>query len=157
MPDAAAGVNAFIVTSPAYGEDQTIPRRFTCDGANLSPALAWHGAPEGTEGFALVMDDPDAPRGTFTHWVLFDLPAALDGLAEGDRATGIGGRNDFGTTGYGGPCPPRGHGPHRYQATLYALSVASLGLRAGAGRDRVAAAMAGHVLGEACLTGRYER
>jgi len=71
--------------------------------------------------------------------------------------TGIGGRNDFGTTGYGGPCPPRGHGPHRYRATLYALSVATLGLQTGAGRDRVTAAMAGHVLGEARLTGRYGR
>lgn len=150
---------AFRLTTPAFTDGGTIPLRHTCDGQDLSPPLAWSDPPGGARSFALIMDDPDAPSATFTHWVLFDVPAATRQLAEGQRPGGTGqsGRNDFGRAGYGGPCPPRGHGPHRYAFTLYALDVATIGVSGGAARDQVEQAMKGHVLGTAKLMGRYER
>ena len=147
------------VKTTAFTDGSLIPRRCTCEGEDVSPALTWGDAPAGTASFVLIVDDPDAPRGTWTHWTLFNLPATANGLAEGWRAGagGMSGHNDFGNTGYGGPCPPRGHGVHRYFIRLYALDVASLALREGAARKDLEATMAGHVLAQAQLMGRYER
>ena len=145
------------LTSDAFTNGQSIPAKYTCIGKNLSPALAWNEPPASTQSFALIVDDPDAPVGVFTHWVLFDITADRLSLAEGASAIGVSGKNDFGRAGYGGPCPPRGHGPHRYYFTLYALDVASLKLRAGASRREVETALRGHVLAQAQYMGRYER
>lgn len=152
-------VPTFVLLSPAFEEGGTIPARYTCDGEDVSPELRWEGAPAETRSFALIMDDPDAPGGTFTHWVLFDIPANRTSLPEGVRPdeVGVSGRNSFGRTGYGGPCPPPGHGPHRYFFTLYALDIETLGLSAGAPRAEVEASMQGHVIGQASYMGRYER
>jgi Raf kinase inhibitor-like YbhB/YbcL family protein len=138
-----------------------IPAKFTCNGAGVSPQLAWTAPPAGTASFALIVTDPDAPRGTFTHWVLYDLPAGTRMLPEGlpnqgqlaDSARQ--GRNDFGNIGYGGPCPP-GHSPHHYVFTLYALNV-KLNLPAGATRAQVEASMQGHILARAELIGLYKQ
>lgn len=148
----------FTLTSPAFRDGETIPRRHTCDGENLSPPLAWSGAPEGTKGFALIVDDPDAPKGTFTHWLLFDIPASRSRFDEG-LEPGSGGRvliNDFGEARYGGPCPPKGHGPHRYRFTLYALNTPAVRVR-GETREELEEAVRPHTLETVTLTGRYER
>ena len=155
------GVMAFAIRSDAFDADQPIPTRFTCDGDDVSPALSWSDVPDGTQSLALIMDDPDAPRGVFTHWVLFNLPAGARSLPEGVANTerpesgGIQGRTDFGDIGYGGPCPPPG-GPHRYRFTLYALD-GLIDLGAGASKQRVLDAVEGHVLAEAQLVGSYQR
>jgi len=143
---------AFTLTSPAFSADEALPPRFTCDGRNVSPPLAWTGTPAGTAAFALVLDDPDAPSGTFTHWLLADLPAGLTTLDEGARLPGVvvAGTNDFSRVGYGGPCPPRGHGPHRYRFHLHALD-APLGLPDGFTRKAIDRALGGHVLATAAL------
>lgn len=151
----------FRLTSPAFVEGQTIPKPYTGDGSDRSPPLAWSGAPEGTASFALVCDDPDAPRQTWVHWVLFDLPAGLTGLEPGVAAEqtvaggGVQGTNDFGNLGYGGPAPPRGK-PHRYFFRLYALDTL-LTLRPGATNAEVLEAIRGHVLAETHLMGIYQR
>jgi len=147
----------FTLTIAAFADGGLIPAKFTCEGANVSPELSWTDAPANTRSYALIVDDPDAPAGTFTHWVLFDVPAERSGLAEGASAIGLAGKNDFGRAGYGGPCPPRGHGPHRYYFTLYALDIASLKLKAGAGRREMETALRGHILAQAKYLGRYER
>src|SRR5512139_3950391 len=139
----------------AFADGSMIPSQFTCEGSNVSPELQWDGAPTHTHSYALIMDDPDAPAGTFTHWVLFDIPADRSNLAEGTGSIGVAGKNDFGRVGYGGPCPPRGHGPHRYIFTLYALDIASLKLKSGAGRREVETALRGHILAQARYVGRY--
>ena len=146
----------FTLTSPDFGTDEPIPRKLTCDGANHSPKLDWIHAPEGTRSFALIVDDPDAPKGTFTHWVLFDIPADINHIPAGE-SIGISGRNDFQHEGYGGPCPPPNHGEHRYFFKLFALDVESLDLKLGARRSEVEQAMEGHILGQTQLMGRYER
>ncbi len=148
---------ALTLTVPTFAAGDMIPKRYTCDGQNVSPALHWSDAPASAHGYALIVDDPDAPGGTFTHWVLFDIPGDQSGLAEGEKAIGAAGKNDFGRSGYGGPCPPHGHGPHRYYFTLYALDVAALKLKAGAARREVEAALRGHILAQAQYMGRYER
>jgi len=145
----------FKISSPAFADGADIPVRHTCDGEDISPRLTWRGAPRGTRSFALIMDDPDAPRGTFTHWVVWDLPGDLNELGEGSTA-GAQGRNSFGRQGYGGPCPPRGDDPHRYRFTLHALNVPKVGLSKST-RDELAAAIDTHVLGTALLVGRYQR
>ncbi|MDA1347648.1 MAG: YbhB/YbcL family Raf kinase inhibitor-like protein [Chloroflexi bacterium] len=115
------------ITSSAFQDGDSIPIRFTCDGANVSPPLEWAGIPEGTKSIALIVDDPDAPGGTWSRWVMYGLPpgaAALDEGLSATEATESGashGDNDFGRLGYGGPCPPRGAGPHRYYFKIYAL------------------------------------
>jgi Raf kinase inhibitor-like YbhB/YbcL family protein len=147
----------FVISSPAFTDGSEIPRRHTCDGENRSPLLTWRDAPTGTRSFVLIVDDPDAPSGTFTHWVLLDIPSGLTELSEGVTGVGRGGRNDFGKNGYGGPCPPKGHGPHRYFFTLSALDIETVGLPDGATRSRVEAAMKGHAVATARLGGRYER
>lgn len=149
----------FELTSSALQAQHMIPTRFTCDGAQHSPPLAWSGAPAQTRTFALIVDDPDAPHGTFTHWVLFNLPGDVDHLderiaPEPRLANGaLQGRNDFGRSGYGGPCPPRGE-THRYRFTLYALD-APLSLQAGVTRKQVVQALQPHLLDQAQLVSVY--
>ncbi|MEW6582177.1 MAG: YbhB/YbcL family Raf kinase inhibitor-like protein [Actinomycetota bacterium] len=143
------------LTSRAFPDGAGIPRRHTCEGDDLSPPLAWDGIPAGTRSLALTVDDPDAPGGVFVHWLAWGIPPTAAGVAEGERAP-VEGRNGFGTTGYRGPCPPRGHGPHRYVFSLHALD-ADLALPAGAGVDEVRRAIAGHELAAARLVGVYER
>lgn len=150
---------AFKLVTGAFPEGATIPKLHTCEGADLSPALEWHGAPEGTRSFTLVVDDPDAPSGVWNHWLLHDIPAGEQSLAQGWKpgGPGVSGTNDFGRQGYGGPCPPRGHGPHRYFFKLFALDVPSLGLPPGARRAAIDKAMRGHILAETQYYGTYER
>jgi len=146
--------------SPVFSHQGTIPVPYTCDGQDLSPPLRWDDVPPTTQSFALICDDPDAPRGTFVHWVLFNLPADRRSLPEGvpgDRVLadgGIQGKNDFGNFGYGGPCPPSGS--HRYFFKLYALDRA-LDLPPGATKSQVITAMQGHQVAKAELIGNYQR
>lgn len=150
---------SFLLRSQAFVEGGGIPSRHTCDGQNLSPQLDWGGAPAGTKSYVLIVDDPDAPGGTFVHWILLDLAAKTETLPEGQAAArlGVAGLNDFGRSAYGGPCPPRGMGSHRYVFTLNALDIPSLGLRPGASLAQVKQKMSGHILATATLMGRYER
>jgi hypothetical protein len=147
--------------SIAFENGGPIPEKYTCDGEDVSPGLSWGGAPEGTESFTLIVDDPDAPGRTFTHWVVYNLPRSLAGLEEGMEAfeiikTGASqGKNDFGQVGYGGPCPPPGK-PHRYRFHLYALD-AALDVPGGVSKGAVLAALKGHVLAEAEVVGTYRR
>ncbi|MCW5982814.1 MAG: YbhB/YbcL family Raf kinase inhibitor-like protein [Bryobacteraceae bacterium] len=149
----------FRLTVEGFNEGDVIPRQHTCEGPDTSPALRWEGAPGQTRSFALIMDDPDAPVGTWNHWLLWNIPADTTNLAAGYRAgdVGIDGVNDFGRTGYGGPCPPKGHGPHRYFFKLYALDLEVLGAKPKAKRIELDIALRGHVLEEAQYIGRYER
>lgn len=145
----------FTLTSTSFGEGGAIPVRHSCDGTNISPALAWQGAPQGTVSFALIVDDPDA-RG-FIHWVVYDIPGATAGsLPEGIRPTDgpPQGRNDFGRTGYGGPCPPGG--THHYRFTLWALS-SRLGVSGTPSAAEVRTALTTRILGQTALTGTYTR
>ena len=149
------------LTSTAFAHEGAIPDKHTCDGADLSPELAWSGVPAGTASLALICDDPDAPGRTWVHWVLYDLPAEAAGLPEGLSAEaetpggGVHGENDFGRLGYGGPCPPGGK-PHRYFFRLYALDT-RLGLAVGASKQDVVDAMQGHILAWGELMGTYQR
>jgi Raf kinase inhibitor-like YbhB/YbcL family protein len=145
------------LTSSDFPEGGPISARHTCDGKNVSPRLEWMHPPPGTRSFALIADDPDAPAGTFTHWVLFDIPAEQRELPEAESNVGIAGKNDFQFARYGGPCPPPRHGRHRYFFTLHALDIDSLGLDEGAGREEVEKAWEGRVLSTAQLMGLYER
>jgi len=148
------------IKSPAFKEGELIPSKYTCDGPDISPPLEWSDAPAGTRSFALISDDPDAPVGTWVHWVIFNIPANVnkldedvpkkDVLSNGARQ----GRNDFGRFGYGGPCPPGG--THRYYFKLYALDK-ELDLKAGSTKRDLLKAMEGHVLAEAYLMGKYKR
>jgi Raf kinase inhibitor-like YbhB/YbcL family protein len=151
----------FSVRSPMFEDGEVIPVEFTCDGDNLSPALTWEDAPQGTRSFALIVHDPDAPAGDWVHWLIYDIPGNRDDLPSGVRerdivaGVGIQGRNDFRRTGWGGPCPPQGP-PHRYLFHLMALDT-TLDLDPGIDREALLAAVRGHVLGEAELMGRYQR
>ncbi|HXK33084.1 MAG TPA: YbhB/YbcL family Raf kinase inhibitor-like protein [Dehalococcoidia bacterium] len=153
-PDASA----FRLTSEMFGDGETLPVDFTCNGANVSPPLAWENVPDGTQSFALIMDDPDAPGGDFVHWVLYDIPADLRALPEavpaGETVPGIGtqGVNGANQPGFIGACPPSGE--HRYQYKLYALD-ALLGLPPRTTKAGLLAAMEGHILAQAQLTGLY--
>jgi Raf kinase inhibitor-like YbhB/YbcL family protein len=106
----------FQLFATAFAEGGWIPDLHTCQGADLSPALEWSGEPAGTLSFALIVDDPDAPGGVWNHWLLYDIPEKVHNLSQGYKggSLGVSGKNDFGKPGYGGPCPPKGHGPHRY-------------------------------------------
>jgi Raf kinase inhibitor-like YbhB/YbcL family protein len=152
---------SFQISSAAFSNGEAIPKKFTCDGPDVSPQLSWKEAPAATQSFALITDDPDAPAGTWVHWVLYNLPANTRELPEGMEkqerlATGaLQGRNDFRRIGYGGPCPPPGK-PHRYYFKLFALDT-KLDLKAGATKPDLEHAMKGHILGEAELVGRYGR
>jgi len=159
----AAGGDAmtFTMTSQAFQKGGWIPPRYTCDGKDLSPDLAWSGAPDGTKSFALICEDPDAPMGTWIHWIIFNLPARTTALPVGVPTTGEladgarQGLNDFHRIGYGGPCPPKGPA-HRYFFTLYALDT-KLPLKPGIKKKDLMRAMQGHVLSETSLMGRYQR
>jgi Raf kinase inhibitor-like YbhB/YbcL family protein len=143
--------------SSAFADGDSIPRRFTCDGDDVSPPLEWSGVPSSTVELALLVEDPDAPGGTFAHWVLWGLDGGLSGLGEGDVPVHArAGRNDFGRAGWGGPCPPRGSDPHRYVFTLLALSD-PLEVEAEASASDVKRAAEGKVLAEGRLTGSYGR
>jgi len=144
------------LTSSAFQNAQPIPTEYTCDGANQSPALAWDEPPSGTKSFALVVDDPDAPSGTFRHWGMYDIPARARSIAAGQGA-GAQAVNDLGKPGYGGPCPPKGHGPHHYHFKLFALDVQTLGLAGSPKVSEVEAAAGRHALGRGELVGIYER
>jgi len=151
----------FSISSSSFSQGEEIPRKFTCDGADVSPELNWTGAPTGTQSFALIADDPDAPVGTWTHWVLYDLPAQtmvlLEGVSKVDEVPSGGrqGRNDFRKIGYGGPCPPPGKA-HRYFFKLYALD-RMLNLKPGSSKQEVEQAMQNHILGKTELMGKYQR
>ena len=152
---------AFELTSAAFASGATIPQKHTCEGGDVSPPLAWTDPPSGTKALALVCEDPDAPAGTWVHWVVYDLPATARSLPEGaapepSRSDGSRqGRNDFKKIGYGGPCPPPGP-PHRYFFRLYALD-RTLDLEPGLDSKSLVAAMSGHILDEGVLVGTYER
>lgn len=152
---------AIRLSSSAFTEGSSIPAKYTCDGQDVSPPLAWSSVPQGAKSLALIADDPDAPVGTWVHWVLHDLPPATTELAEGVPVTETlangarQGRNDFGRFGYGGPCPPRGK-PHRYYFKIYALDT-ELDLKPGATKPDLLRAMQGHNLAEGQLVGTYKR
>jgi Raf kinase inhibitor-like YbhB/YbcL family protein len=148
---------AFTLSSSAFANGGKIPGKYTCEGQNAVPPLAWRGVPEGTACFTLLVDDPDAPGGTFTHWVLFNIPRDTDHLDEGAfRPSGsVPGKTSFGKSVWGGPCPPPGPA-HHYNFALYALDK-TLDLKEGASKQQVLAAMQGHVLGETRLTGLFQR
>jgi hypothetical protein len=131
-----------------------IPVRHTCDGAGVSPALLFHEVPDEAGTLALIMDDPDAPGGIFTHWLIWNMPPSIHQVSEGTRPEGIVGKNDFGDVGYGPPCPPEG--THRYHFRLYALDD-EIDLHKGASRKDVLEAMEGHIIEEAELVGKYTR
>jgi Raf kinase inhibitor-like YbhB/YbcL family protein len=152
---------AFEMRSGAFSEGAVMPSRFTCDGKDVSPALSWAGVPVGTNSFALICDDPDAPAGTWVHWVIFNISPKKTGLPQGVPAVrelndgtrqGV---NSFRRIGYGGPCPPRGPA-HRYFFKLYALD-RILDLKPGVTRQDLLRAMKGHILGDTKLMGRYRR
>ena len=151
----------FTLTSPAFAEGQTIPVKHTRDGENLSPPLQWTGAPDGTKSFILIVEDPDAPSGTFRHWAIYNIPADRDGLPQSvdtglERAVRYG-RNDFGNGRYDGPEPPKGHGVHHYHFRLGALDVANIEVPVDTGVEEIWRKAAKHLIGEAELTGIYER
>ena len=149
------------LSSSAFSEGANIPKQYTDDGTNVSPPLRWADPPQETKSFALICDDPDAPRGIWVHWVIFNIPAGQRELEEGvpvqetNSSGAKQGKNDFGRIGYGGPAPPKGK-PHRYFFKLYALST-MLDLAPGATKDQLIAAMKGHVLAEGQLMGKYGR
>ena len=149
---------AFTLHVKGFGNGESIPKHYTCDGEDSSPALEWSDEPQGTNSFALIMDDPDAPAGTWNHWLLWDIPVHVHALPEGFRpgATGTSGHNDFNRPGYGGPCPPKGK-PHRYYFTVYAIDRPALGLPGTARRADLDRALKGRVLGQAQYMGKYAR
>ena len=148
------------LTSTAFKEGEAIPRQFTCDGVNISPPLEWSGVPKTAKTIAIIADDPDAPSGTWVHWVLYNLPAENIGIVENLpanenlRAGGFHGKNDFGNIGYGGPCPPTGS--HRYFFKIYAVD-SELPLKAGATKAEVEKALEGHILAQGQLMGIHRR
>ena len=144
---------AFTVTSPAFTDGQPVPKQFTCDGNDAPPTLTVSDPPDGVRSFAVIMDDPDAPKGTFTHWLAYDIPVSTGNLEVG---AGKSLRNSFGREGYGGPCPPPGHGVHRYFFKVYALDVPALE-SAVTTRQDLETALELHALAHAELMGRYER
>ena len=155
------GAMNFALRSTAFSNGGQIGTRYTCDGADISPALMWEGVPDGTQSLALIADDPDAPMGTWTHWTVWNIPGRATLLPEDSAKVELldngarQGKNDFKRIGYGGPCPPPGK-PHRYFFKLYALD-ARLGVKAGAGRGELEAAMKTHILAEAEWMGTYGR
>ena len=153
-------VTAIELTSTAFEEGGMIPRQYTCDGPDISPSLTWTRIPDGTKSLALICDDPDAPAGTWVHWVIYNLPPNMKGLPESIPpykilANGaIHGINDFRKFGYGGPCPPGG--THRYYFKIYALDTV-MDLKPGATKAQLLKAMEGHILAKGQLMGRYRR
>ncbi len=162
MEKRTSGTMTFALSSPEFDDGAGIPGRFTCEGEDVSPHLTWSDAPAGTHSFVLLCDDPDAPAGTWHHWAVYDIPTDVSGLPEAYPTDGEVGEvrqavNDFGKTGYGGPCPPPGHGTHHYHFRLLALDVESLEIGAQPPCTDVAAAAEPHVLARAELIGTYAR
>jgi len=152
--------NGIILESPAFKENDIIPSKFTCDGKDISPPLSWSNLPNGSKSIVLIFDDPDAPVGTWVHWVIYNIPPDSNNLEENvpkDRELKNGakqGRNDFGKIGYGGPCPPEG--THRYYFKLYAIDTI-LDLKTGTNKEKLENAMKGHIIAKAQLIGKYKR
>lgn len=150
----------FTILSDAFKDGGLIPKKYTCDGPDVSPPLTWKGEPAGVKSFALIVDDPDAPMGTWVHWVIFNIPSSVKGLKEGiphDERLPDGtmqGKNDFNKIGYGGPCPPGG--THRYFFKLYAVDTV-LSISGGVTKDKLLSALNGHIMAETRLIGRYSR
>lgn len=142
------------LTSPAFANNGAIPPEFTCDGSGSSPPLIISEVPPNAKSLALIMDDPDAPAGTWDHWIVFNIPSSTNKIAKGAEPEGIGGRNSWGRAGYGGPCPPSG--THRYFFKLYALDT-ELSLPEGATKSSLERAMGGHVISKTELIGTYKR
>lgn len=148
------------IRSSAFNDGERIPKKYTCDGEDISPPLTWEDVPEETVTLAIIADDPDAPSKTWTHWLIFDIPPELNGLPEGVEKIGelengiMQGFNDFGRIGYGGPCPP--FGVHRYYFKLYALDT-SLNLEPGTSKEELLRAMEGHIIEKTELIGLYSR
>ena len=148
------------VRSSAFNEGDRIPSDFTCDGADISPPIEWSGVPANAQSLAIIVEDPDAPSGNWTHWLVYDLPPDLTqlpaGISSGENLPigGSQGRTDFGALGYGGPCPPSG--THRYLFKVYALD-AMLHMKPGASKQALFQAMRGHILAEGVLMGKYKR
>jgi Raf kinase inhibitor-like YbhB/YbcL family protein len=150
----AAGGAKMKITSSAFQQGGNIPSKFSCDGANSNPPLQISDVPPGAKSLALIVDDPDAPSGLFTHWTVWNISPQMSTIAEGSTPKGVQGTSDFGKPGYGGPCPPSG--THRYYFKIFALD-RELDLRSGAKRSQLDAAMKGHVVGQGELMGRYSR
>ncbi len=152
---------ALKIQSPAFKDGEEIPALYTCQGKDVSPYLKWEGAPQNTKSFALISDDPDAPMGTWVHWVIFNIPPQVNELPEGVKKTNnlengaAQGLTDFGRVGYGGPCPPPGK-YHRYFFKLYALDII-VDLDSSSGKDDLLKAMEGHILDKAEIVGRFKR
>ena len=142
------------IASTAFAEGEMIPKKYTCDGDDISPPLQISDVPENTKSLALIMDDPDAPVGVWDHWIVFNIPASISQISEGEEPQGTPGKNSWGRTGYGGPCPPSG--THRYFFKLYALDT-MLDLEPGASKKKVLKAMEGHILAQGELMGKYKR
>ena len=149
-----AGGAKMKITSSAFQEGGNIPSKFTCDGSDTSPPLQITGVPSGAKTLVLIADDPDAPGGLFTHWLVWNIPPQTNSIAEGTAPKGVHGTNDFGKSGYKGPCPPPG--THRYSFKIFALD-RELDLRSGAKRSQVEVAIKGHVVAQGELVGRYSR
>jgi Raf kinase inhibitor-like YbhB/YbcL family protein len=143
-----------ILSSSAFEDNGAIPSEYTCDGVDVSPPLSFSNIPENTKSLALIMDDPDAPMGTWVHWLVWNIPANKTGFSKGENITYPQGKNDFGNFNYGGPCPPSG--THRYFFKLYALET-TLQLNKGSTKKQLESAMSGHIIEEAQLIGTYER
>jgi Raf kinase inhibitor-like YbhB/YbcL family protein len=150
----AAGGAKMKITSSAFQQGGNIPSKFSCDGANTNPPLQISDVPSGAKSLVLIVDDPDAPSGLFTHWIVWNISTQTSAIAEGSAPKGVFGTNDFGKSGYGGPCPPSG--THRYYFKMFALDQ-ELGLASGAKRSQLDAAMKGHVIAQGELMGRYSR
>ena len=150
-------LSSFMLSSPAFEQGQPIPVRYSCKGADISPALAWQNAPKKTQSFALIMDDPDAPKGVWVHWIVYNLPATVTGLPEQANIPsfdGVVGMNSWPKVAYGGPCPSSGK--HRYVFKLYALDK-MFDLPAGATKEQLLQAMKGHILAQTELMGTFEK
>ena len=150
----AAGGAKMKITSSAFQEGGNIPSKFTCDGGDRSPPLQIAEIPSSAKSLALIVDDPDAPSGLFTHWIVWNISPQTNGIAEGSTLKGVQGTNDFGKAGYGGPCPPSG--THRYYFEIFALD-RELNLPSGTKRNQLDAALKGHVVAQGELMGRYSR
>jgi Raf kinase inhibitor-like YbhB/YbcL family protein len=154
MASFAAGGAKMKITSSAFQDGANIPSKFTCDGADISPPLQIADIPSQAKSLALIVDDPDAPSGLFTHWMVWNIPSQTGAVGEGSAPKGVQGTNDFGKSGYGGPCPPSG--THRYYFKIFALDQ-ELDLPFGAKRGQVDGALKGHVIAQGELMGRYSR
>ena len=147
-------VGGMNISSPAFRDNGSIPPKYTCDGANTNPPLVFAAVPQNAKSLALVVDDPDAPGGTFDHWIIWNISPSATNIAEGQPPQGVAGRNGFGKSGYGGPCPPSGE--HRYQFRLYALDT-TLNLPASSSKADLEKALNGHISAQAQMVGRYRR